>query len=106
MFALGNVLIGVGWALDMGLQLYMFILIARAIVSWVNADPRNGIVRFLHLSTDPLVERVRRWLPMRLRYFPLDMAWLLLLGLFIVARFAVAGNLIQLGVRLGGRILS
>ena len=42
MFVLGNILIGLGKVLDFVLQLYMWILIGRAIISWVNADPRNG----------------------------------------------------------------
>jgi YggT family protein len=106
MFVLGNVLIGLGVALYYTLAAYMWVLIGRAIVSWVNADPRNQIVRFLILATEPVVERVRRWLPMRLRYFPLDIAFLLVLGLVVFLQFAVANSLIQLGARLGGRLLT
>jgi YggT family protein len=105
-FALGNVLIGLGMALNFGLQLFMWILIARAIVSWVNADPRNTIVRFLVMATDPVVERVRRLLPMKLRYFPLDIAFLVTFGIIIFLRFALAQTIIAAGVRMGGTILS
>lgn len=105
MFILGNVLIGIGVALDYGLSFYMLVLFGRAIVSWVNADPRNAIVRFLIMATEPVIERVRRWLPMRLRYFPLDMAFLLTLAIVVFARYAVAASLIMLGARLGGRLL-
>jgi YggT family protein len=105
MFALGNVLIGIGSFLDGLLWIYMLVLFVRALVSWVSADPRNTIVRYLSLMTDPLVERVRRWLPMKLRYFPLDLAFLALLGLVVVARYGVAGTLVQLGRRLGGQSL-
>ena len=106
MFALGNVLIGLGVALEYALWGYMWVLIARAIISWVNADPRNAIVRFLHMATDPVVERVRRWLPMKLRYFPLDIAFLVVFGLVLVARYGIAHTLIQLGRRMGGGAFS
>jgi YggT family protein len=38
----------------------MWIVIARAVVSWVNADPYNPIVRFLYNATEPLLYRIRR----------------------------------------------
>src|ERR1044071_7629224 len=104
MFILGNILIGLGAALYWFLWTYKFILIGRAIISWVSADPRNGLVRFLVLSTDPPLRLVRGWLPMKLRYFPLDIAFLVLLGIVIFAEYAVVGSLFALGQSLGGRI--
>ncbi|PLX72613.1 MAG: YggT family protein [Desulfuromonas sp.] len=47
------------------IQLYIFIVIARALVSWVNPDPYNPIVRFLHNATDPVLQRIRRILPLQ-----------------------------------------
>ncbi len=67
----------------------MFVLIGRAIVSWVNADPRNPIVRFLVQATEPPLRVIRRMLPANLRYFPLDIAFLVLFGLVIFAQYAV-----------------
>ena len=104
--AMGNVLLGVGNVLSWALQLYMFVLFGRAIVSWVNADPRNAIVRFLVLATDPVVERVRRLLPMKLRYFPLDLAFLVTVGIVIFLQFALAKTLIEMGLRMTGPRLS
>ncbi len=46
------------------LQAYMFIIIGRAIISWVNPDPYNPIVRFLHEVTEPVLSRLRRHLPL------------------------------------------
>lgn len=97
---LGNILIGLGQVLSFVLQLYMWLLIGRAIISWVNADPHNGIVRFLRSVTDPLVEWIRRRLPRSLRYFPLDMAFLVLFALVIFAQYAVAQTLIDLGAQM------
>jgi YggT family protein len=45
------------------LRVYMWIIIIRALISWVSPDPYNPIVQFLRSATDPLLYRVRRWLP-------------------------------------------
>ena len=93
MVMLANALVGVGAVLDFILLAYQWILIARAVVSWVSADPRNPIVNFLHAATDPATRVIRRRLPMSLRYFPLDIAFLVLFGLVIFARYFVVQSL-------------
>jgi YggT family protein len=100
MFVLGNMLQGLAAALGMALQLYIYVLIGRAIVSWVNADPRNPIVRFLMLLTDPPLRAIRALLPMSLRYYPLDIAFLVLFGLVVFAQYAVVQSLFDVAARL------
>lgn len=104
MFVLGNILIGLGQALGVFFQIYMFVLFGRAIISWVDANPYNPIVRFLVMATEPPRRVVARMLPMSVRQFPLDIAFLVLVGLVIFAQFAVAGTLIDLGYRLKGPV--
>lgn len=48
-----------GWLLE----LYTYVVIAAALISWVSPDPRNPIVRFLHQVTEPVFEPIRRFLP-------------------------------------------
>src|SRR5258706_192154 len=102
MFVLGNVLIGLAMVLDWILWGYQWILIARAVISWVNPDPRNPIVQFLYAATEPLIRVVRRMLPMNLRYFPLAIAFLVVFGLVIFARYGIVPSLFEMGVRLKG----
>ena len=49
----------IGWAI----RLYTFVIIGAVLVSWVNADPWNPIVRFLRAATEPVFRWVRRVLP-------------------------------------------
>lgn len=49
--------------LVMLLNLYGYIIIARAIMSWVNPNPANPIVQFVCRITDPVLEPIRRALP-------------------------------------------
>lgn len=46
-------------------QVYTFIVLGRVIISWVNADPYNPIVRFLYSATEPVMQRLRRILPLQ-----------------------------------------
>jgi len=64
MFVIGNFLVAVASILNMLLSVYMWIIVIRALISWVNPDPYNPIVQFLRSATDPLLYRVRRVLPL------------------------------------------
>jgi YggT family protein len=64
MFVLANLLIALAQVVDYLLTAYMWIVIARAIISWVNPDPYNPIVRFLYSATEPVLYRIRRMLPL------------------------------------------
>ena len=63
MLLLANSLIGLAAVLDFVLLVYMWILIARAVISWVNPDPWNPIVQFLQRVTEPVLAPIRRILP-------------------------------------------
>jgi YggT family protein len=63
MFVLGNFIAAVAHILDTVLTIYMWIIIIRAVLSWVNPDPYNPIVRFIHQVTEPVMYRIRRWIP-------------------------------------------
>ncbi|MDJ0623820.1 MAG: YggT family protein [Desulfocapsaceae bacterium] len=63
MFVAQNFLMAFAQLLDFALTAYMWIIIGRAVISWVNADPYNPIVRFLYEATEPLLGRIRRVLP-------------------------------------------
>ena len=63
MFMLSNFLLAVAKLINFILSAYIWVVIGRAVISWVNADPYNPIVRFLVQVTEPLLSRIRRFLP-------------------------------------------
>lgn len=63
MFILSYFLMGLARVLDIGLTLFMWIVIARAVLSWVNPDPYNPIVRFINQVTDPVLYQIRKRIP-------------------------------------------
>ncbi len=64
MFVLGNFFSALAYIIHKVLWLYMWIIIIRAVISWVNPDPYNPIVRFLYSVTDPVLLALRRRLPL------------------------------------------
>jgi YggT family protein len=60
---LGNLLAAIAVAVDIVLNLFVLLLIARAILSWVSPDPSNPIVQFIYSATDPLIAKVRQKVP-------------------------------------------
>ncbi|HWP59390.1 MAG TPA: YggT family protein [Candidatus Acidoferrales bacterium] len=89
MFLLANFVEAVAGVLNMILWIYMWIVIIQALVSWVNADPDNPIVRFLDSATEPVLYRVRRALPF-LRASVIDFSPLVvLIAIFFLQTFLV-----------------
>lgn len=89
MFVLANLIRALAQVLDLLLHLYAIILIVRVIVSWVNAEPFNPIVRFLYQATEPVLARVRRTLPVV--YAGIDLSPLVvLLAIFFLQGFLVS----------------
>lgn len=66
MFVAGNALSAVASILDYVLWLYMWVIIARALISWVNPDPWNPIVQFLNRVTEPVLAPIRRLIGTRI----------------------------------------
>lgn len=65
MFIIGNFIEALARIIDIGLTIYMWLIIIRAIISWVNPDPYNPIVRFLYTVTEPVLYQVRKLIPMK-----------------------------------------
>jgi YggT family protein len=97
MFVVANFLIAVAKIIDMLLSLYMWIIFGRVIISWVRADPYNPIVRFLISVTEPVLEPIRRRLPIMggVDFSP----FILILAILFVQSFLVQ-SLIQMASQL------
>jgi YggT family protein len=63
MFILGNILTGIAEVLDVVLTIYMWVIVIRALISWVNPDPYNPIVQILQKMTEPVLRPLRKLVP-------------------------------------------
>src|SRR5210317_1801551 len=88
MIILSNFLIAFAKVLDIVLTIFMWIVIARAILSWVSPDPYNPIVRFIHNVTEPVLYQVRRKIP--LSFGGIDFSpMIILLAVIFLQQFVV-----------------
>ena len=100
MFIISNFLSALATLIDLVLGAYMWIIIGRAIISWVNPDPYNPIVRFLHEITEPVLARIRRFVP---AFFGgIDFSPMILILVIIFLQGFLGPSLRQIAVGLGG----
>ena len=99
MFVVNNFLMSIAQLLDFLLTAYMWIIVGRVVISWVNADPSNPIVRFLYEATEPVLGRIRKLLP--LSFGGIDFSpMILILAIMFVQSFLIQ-TLKQLAVGMG-----
>lgn len=96
MFVARELLMTIAWLIDYLLWAYMWIIIIRALISWVNPDPWNPIVRFLYQVTEPVLRPIRRLLPnSAIDFSPL----IVILVIMVLQRF-VPRVLVEAAIRL------
>ncbi|MCI0469510.1 MAG: YggT family protein [Nitrospirae bacterium] len=99
MFILGDLILAAAKILDIILDIYKWVVIISALISWVNPDPYNPVVRFLHAATEPVYRPIRRIIGFRL---PIDISPLLVVLAIIFIQSFLIGTLIKFGYKLGG----
>ncbi len=97
MFVLGNVLQALAVVADYVLWIYMWVIIARALISWVNPDPWNPIVRFLEKATEPVLYPIRRRLGWRMG---VDISPIIAILIIIFLQVALVQTLRDLALRM------
>ena len=97
MFVAGNVLQGLARVLEVVLTLYMWVIIARALGSWVNPDPWNPIVQFLNRATEPVLAPIRRLVGMRVG---MDLSPIIAILIITFLQIAVVQSLKEFAMRM------
>lgn len=97
---LGTLLIALAKVISLILNLYTFIIAGSVIISWVQPDPYNPIVRFLRSATDPVFSYVRRFVPRFLLRSGVDITPLLVIIVIVFAEALITSTLIDTGLRL------
>src|SRR4030042_4546179 len=98
MFIFANLLLAIAKILDILLTVYMWIVIIRALISWVNPDPYNPIVRFLHAVSDPVLNPIRKVIGYRLGI--IDISPMVVILAIIFVKYFLIGSLIELAYKL------
>lgn len=98
MFVLGNFLIAIAKVADVLLTAFYWIILIRALISWVNPDPFNPIVQFLHSVTEPILEPLRKMLP---QLGAVDISPLIAVLIILFLKNFIVKTLFDLAFRLG-----
>ena len=93
MYIVGYFLMAVANVLNFVLLFFMWIVIARAILSWVNPDPYNPIVRFIHNVTEPVLSQVRKKLP--INFGGIDFSPIIIILIIYFLRDFVVNSLVR-----------
>ena len=98
MFVLGNFIVALAKIIDIALTIYMWIIVFRALISWVNPDPYNQIVVFLYRVTEPVLRPIRRILPMR--NIGIDISPIIVILVIIFLQYFLVETMIQMATHL------
>lgn len=97
MFVLNNFIIAMAKVIDIALTIYMWIIIFRALISWVNPDPYNQIVIVLYRITEPVLGPIRRMLPMR--NIGIDFSPIIVILIIMFLKYFLVETMIQVAAR-------
>ena len=94
MFVFANILEAIIYVVDTLLTVYSFVVIVACLISWVNPDPYNPIVRILRNLTEPVLWRIRKYLPFTY-VSGLDLSPVVLLLAIQLIRMIIVKSLMQ-----------
>jgi len=99
MFVWANLIYSLAQVLEIVLSVLYWLIIVRALISWVNPDPFNPLVQFLYKTTEPLLSPIRKLLPAAFRY-GWDISPIIAFLLIIFLKSFLVKTLFELSYRL------
>ena len=96
MFVLGNMFIALANIINVILTMFYWLILIRALISWVSPDQFNPIVQFLYRTTDPILDPIRRFLPM----MGVDISPIIAFVMIMFLRSFLVSTLMDIGYRL------
>ena len=99
MFVISNLLSAVAHILDILLTILYWLILIRALISWVNPDPYNPIVQFLYKTTEPMLSPIRNRLPFSLK-FGIDISAIVAFLAIVFLKSFLVNTILDLAARL------
>ena len=96
MFVMGNFVSALAVLVNIFLSVMYWLILIRALISWVSPDPFNPIVQFLNRVTEPILEPIRRVLPQ----MPIDLSPIVAFLAIIFLRQFLVRTLLDVAARL------
>ena len=96
MFVLSNFIFSLAKVIEILLTIFYWLILVRALISWVNPDPSNSIVQLLYRTTEPVLEPIRRFLPVA----AIDLSPIVVFLAIIFLKSFLVSTLFDLGYRM------
>jgi YggT family protein len=103
MILLGNLLLAVAEIVNALLNVYYWVVIIAALISWVNPDPYNPVVRFLRIVTEPVMRPIRRLIGHRLG--PIDISPIIVIFAIIFIQKFLVRSIIEIAYKIKGGVV-
>ncbi len=100
MFIFANLLTATAYIVNTILWLFSWIIVIRALISWVNPDPRNVIVFLLHKITEPVLAPIRRKIPTGISNSGIDFSPIIAFLIIMFLRKFLVKTLFDLALRI------
>jgi len=98
MFIIGHLVVAIAKIIQLFVNLYMFIIIISALISWLHVDPYNPLVQILYQLTEPVLRPIRRYLPVM--GGGIDFSPIIVIAICIFINNFLVSSLIDIGMRL------
>ncbi len=98
MYVVGNFIAAIAVILGYLISILTWLIIIRALISWVNPDPRNMIVQILYKITEPILTPLRRIIP--LYNIGIDISPIIAILCLWFVRLFIVRTLVELALRL------
>ncbi len=98
MFVFGHFVTGIAYILDILLNIYFWIILIRAVLSWIQPNPYNPLVRTIYKLVDPVTYKISRIIPTRVGM--IDFAPFILMILIVFLQRFLIRSLFELGTRI------
>ena len=99
MFVLSNLFAALATLLNIILTVLYWLILVRALISWVNPDPYNQIVQFLYKATEPILYPIRRMVPLQFN-IGIDISPIIAFLILIFLKSFLVRTLIDISLRL------
>ena len=96
MYALGYIILAIAKVIGLIINIYTMIIVIAALITWVNPDPYNPIVKILRGLTEPAFRIVRRLMPRALLRLRIDISPIIVLVVLMMAETFLVGLLVNL----------
>ena len=99
MFIFGNFIYAIASLLSVVITILYWLILIRALISWVHPDPYNPIVQFLYKTTEPVLYPIKKMIPLQFN-IGIDISPIIAFLILIFAKNFLVKTLLDISFRM------